>query len=69
MPFHHRYQLPEYTSESKALLQIMDVALSEALRRGNPVVFFDISIGGVSVGRLRLELFKKDCPRTVENFR
>uniref|UniRef100_A0AAV1UMF7 Peptidyl-prolyl cis-trans isomerase n=1 Tax=Peronospora matthiolae TaxID=2874970 RepID=A0AAV1UMF7_9STRA len=47
----------------------MDAALSEALRRGNPVVFFDISIGGVPVGRLRLELFKKDCPRTVENFR
>ncbi|KAG6968796.1 hypothetical protein JG687_00003555 [Phytophthora cactorum] len=47
----------------------MDAALSEALRRGNPVVFFDISIGGAPVGRLRLELFKKDCPRTVENFR
>ncbi|UIZ21610.1 hypothetical protein KXD40_000035 [Peronospora effusa] len=47
----------------------MDTALSEALRRGNPVVFFDVSIGGAPVGRLRLELFKKDCPRTVENFR
>uniref|UniRef100_H3G8K4 Peptidyl-prolyl cis-trans isomerase n=1 Tax=Phytophthora ramorum TaxID=164328 RepID=H3G8K4_PHYRM len=47
----------------------MDAALSEALRRGNPVVFFDVSIGGAPVGRLRLELFKKDCPRTVENFR
>ncbi|KAE9014995.1 hypothetical protein PF005_g7734 [Phytophthora fragariae] len=47
----------------------MDSALSEALRRGNPVVFFDVSIGGAPVGRLRLELFKKDCPRTVENFR
>ncbi|KUF83619.1 Peptidyl-prolyl cis-trans isomerase [Phytophthora nicotianae] len=47
----------------------MDAALNEALRRGNPVVFFDISIGGAPVGRLRLELFKKDCPRTVENFR
>ncbi|KAF4320270.1 hypothetical protein BBO99_00003890 [Phytophthora kernoviae] len=34
----------------------MDAALSEALRRGNPVVFFDISIGGAPVGRLRLEL-------------
>jgi hypothetical protein len=47
----------------------MDAALSEALRRGNPVAFFDVSIGGAPVGRLRLELFKKDCPRTVENFR
>ncbi|KAG6582836.1 flagellar peptidyl-prolyl cis-trans isomerase [Phytophthora cinnamomi] len=34
----------------------MDAALSEALRRGNPVVFFDVSIGGAPVGRLRLEL-------------
>jgi peptidyl-prolyl isomerase H (cyclophilin H) len=47
----------------------MDAALSEALRRGNPVVFFDVSIGGAPAGRLRLELFKKDCPKTVENFR
>ncbi|KAG7380641.1 Peptidyl-prolyl cis-trans isomerase H [Phytophthora pseudosyringae] len=47
----------------------MDAALSEALRRGNPVVFLDLSIGGAPAGRLRLELFKKDCPRTVENFR
>jgi peptidyl-prolyl isomerase H (cyclophilin H) len=47
----------------------MDQALSEALRRGNPVVFFDISIGGAPAGRIKLELFKKDCPKTVENFR
>ncbi|KAI9921733.1 hypothetical protein PsorP6_000139 [Peronosclerospora sorghi] len=47
----------------------MDVPLSEALRRGNVVVFFDIAIGGAPIGRLRLELFKQDCPRTVENFR
>ncbi|RLN71669.1 hypothetical protein BBJ28_00008261 [Nothophytophthora sp. Chile5] len=47
----------------------MDSALSEALRRGNPVVFFDVAIGGAPAGRMRLELFKKDCPRTVENFR
>ena len=50
-------------------MRTMDAALSDALRRGNPVVFLDVSIGGVPVGRLRLELFKKDCPRTVENFR
>lgn len=47
----------------------MDAALSEALKRGNPVVFFDVAIGGAPVGRLRLELFKKDSPKTVENFR
>lgn len=47
----------------------MDAALSEALRRGNVVVFFDIAIGGVPAGRIKMELFKKDCPKTVENFR
>ncbi|RLN14898.1 hypothetical protein BBJ28_00015968, partial [Nothophytophthora sp. Chile5] len=47
----------------------MDSALSEALRRGNPVVFFDVAIGGAPAGRMRMELFKRDCPRTVENFR
>eukprot|EP01054_Gregarina_sp_Poly1_P008511 Gregarina_sp_Poly_1__8510@NODE_501_length_7881_cov_160_335552_g401_i0_p4_GENE_NODE_501_length_7881_cov_160_335552_g401_i0NODE_501_length_7881_cov_160_335552_g401_i0_p4_ORF_typecomplete_len194_score24_45Pro_isomerase/PF00160_21/1_2e54_NODE_501_length_7881_cov_160_335552_g401_i033793960 len=35
----------------------------------NPVVFFDISIGGVAVGRIYMELFKDICPRTAENFR
>lgn len=49
--------------------EVMDTALSEALKRGNPVVFFDVAIGGAPVGRMRLELFKKDCPKTVENFR
>jgi peptidyl-prolyl isomerase H (cyclophilin H) len=44
-------------------------ALSEALARGNPVVFFDVAIEGVPQGRIRMELFKKECPRTVENFR
>eukprot|EP01053_Blabericola_migrator_P003092 Blabericola_migrator_1__3091@NODE_18_length_22925_cov_118_464826_g15_i0_p15_GENE_NODE_18_length_22925_cov_118_464826_g15_i0NODE_18_length_22925_cov_118_464826_g15_i0_p15_ORF_typecomplete_len192_score29_93Pro_isomerase/PF00160_21/3_4e55_NODE_18_length_22925_cov_118_464826_g15_i01524215817 len=35
----------------------------------NPVVFFDISIGGVAVGRILMELFKDVCPKTAENFR
>lgn len=43
--------------------------LNEALKRGNPVVFFDISIGGSPAGRLKMELFKKECPKTAENFR
>mmetsp|Transcript_5246 Transcript_5246/g.6608 ORF Transcript_5246/g.6608 Transcript_5246/m.6608 type:complete len:185 (+) Transcript_5246:333-887(+) len=47
----------------------MDEALAEAVKRGNPVVFFDISIGGVSQGRIRMELFKDVCPKTAENFR
>ena len=58
----------------------MDPKVLDCLRRGNPVVFFDISIGGSPSGRIRLELFKNICPKvglcvvlftlqTVENFR
>ncbi len=47
----------------------MDPLVSEAISRGNPVVFFDISIAGVAAGRIKMELFKDVCPRTAENFR
>eukprot|EP00640_Fibrocapsa_japonica_P008152 CAMPEP_0113947788 /NCGR_PEP_ID=MMETSP1339-20121228/66717_1 /TAXON_ID=94617 /ORGANISM="Fibrocapsa japonica" /LENGTH=73 /DNA_ID=CAMNT_0000954523 /DNA_START=35 /DNA_END=253 /DNA_ORIENTATION=- /assembly_acc=CAM_ASM_000762 len=46
-----------------------DPAVMDAVNRGNPVVFFDITIGGVKAGRIKLELFADECPRTVENFR
>ncbi|XP_071116634.1 peptidyl-prolyl cis-trans isomerase 7-like [Haliotis cracherodii] len=36
---------------------------------GNPRVFFDISIGGVVVGRVVFELYKDKVPKTAENFR
>lgn len=35
----------------------------------NPIVFMDISIGGVPAGRLKMELFSDKCPKTAENFR
>ena len=41
----------------------MDSKILECLRRGNPVVFFDISVGGTPSGRIRLELFKDKCPK------
>ncbi len=47
----------------------MDPALSEALSTGNPVVFLDVSIGGVPIGRIKLVLFADICPKTAENFR
>jgi hypothetical protein len=43
--------------------------VAEALKRGHPVVFFDVTIGGAPAGRLKIELFKTQVPRTVENFR
>eukprot|EP01015_Nassula_variabilis_P008847 TRINITY_DN16_c0_g1_i3.p3 TRINITY_DN16_c0_g1~~TRINITY_DN16_c0_g1_i3.p3 ORF type:complete len:166 (-),score=39.19 TRINITY_DN16_c0_g1_i3:96-593(-) len=35
----------------------------------NKKVYFDISIGGSEVGRVEMELFSKDVPKTAENFR
>ena len=35
----------------------------------NPIVFFDITIGGTSAGRIKMELFANKCPKTAENFR
>ncbi|KAK8795813.1 hypothetical protein WA171_003781 [Blastocystis sp. BT1] len=47
----------------------MDLEVLESLRKGNIVVFLDVSIGGSPSGRIKLELFKNKCPKTVENFR
>merc|ERR1712151_301344 len=35
----------------------------------NPVVFFDVTIGGQNAGRITMELFADKCPKTAENFR
>ncbi|CEM01248.1 unnamed protein product [Vitrella brassicaformis CCMP3155] len=35
----------------------------------NPVVFFDITVGGNPVGRIKIELYRHVVPKTVENFR
>ncbi|KAK3903897.1 peptidyl-prolyl cis-trans isomerase H [Staphylotrichum tortipilum] len=36
---------------------------------GNPVVFFDMTLGGEALGRITFELFKDVVPKTAENFR
>lgn len=35
----------------------------------NPIVFLDVSVGGRSIGRIQIELFADQVPRTAENFR
>ena len=35
----------------------------------NPVVFFDVSIGGSLKGRIEMELRADVVPKTAENFR
>ncbi|XP_067671998.1 peptidyl-prolyl cis-trans isomerase A-like [Haliotis asinina] len=35
----------------------------------NPIVFFDITIGGSPAGRICFELYQDTVPKTVENFR
>ncbi|KAI9047612.1 hypothetical protein LZ554_008325 [Drepanopeziza brunnea f. sp. 'monogermtubi'] len=36
---------------------------------GNPLVFFDITLGGEKLGRIKFELFADVVPKTAENFR
>ncbi|EME38363.1 hypothetical protein DOTSEDRAFT_140891 [Dothistroma septosporum NZE10] len=35
----------------------------------NPVVFFDVALGGEPLGRIKMELFADVTPKTAENFR
>ena len=35
----------------------------------NPLVFFDVTIGGQQAGRIIIELFADKTPKTAENFR
>lgn len=35
----------------------------------NPIVFFDVTIGSIPAGRIKMELFADIAPKTAENFR
>ena len=35
----------------------------------NPKVYFDVTVGGQSAGRITMELYADKCPKTAENFR
>lgn len=38
-------------------------------RDSNPIVFFDVSLADVPIGRITMELFADIAPKTCENFR
>jgi hypothetical protein len=42
-----------------------EVTIADAVKRGNPVCFFDIAIAGVPAGRIQMELFKNTVPRVL----
>ena len=50
-------------------LHARDMAEGASSSSSNPVVFFDVSIGGQGVGRIKMELFADVVPKTAENFR
>jgi len=54
---------------TKMSVTMADPIVLDAIARGNPVVFFDITIGGVPSGRIKMELFSDETPKTAENFR
>jgi len=37
--------------------------VGDVVKRGNPVVFFDITISGHAAGRIKIELFKNIVPK------
>jgi peptidylprolyl isomerase len=53
-----------YTNATKSLHASTQVA-----KMSNPRVFFDITIGGRQAGRIVMELYASDVPKTAENFR
>ena len=46
-----------------------DPIVLDAIARGNPVVFFDITIGGVPIRQDQDGAFSDETPKTAENFR
>ena len=60
---------PLITQKARSQNFMADPAVIEAVSRGNPVVFMDISIATRPAGRIKMELFRDVAPKTVENFR
>ena len=46
-----------------------DPLVQAAHARGNVVVFFDIAVEEKHQGRMKIELYQSEAPKTTENFR
>eukprot|EP00041_Stephanoeca_diplocostata_P014532 m.267221 g.267221 ORF g.267221 m.267221 type:complete len:392 (+) comp19727_c0_seq4:72-1247(+) len=46
-----------------------EITLKSLAGRKHPRVFFDITIGDEDAGRIEFELFEREVPKTVQNFR
>lgn len=64
-----QWHVSSHARETKFITRVMSSSISSASSPGNPVVFFDITLGGQPMGRIKMELFMNVCPRTAENFR
>lgn len=54
---------------SKADGTVFSAAPKASSSKKNPIVFFDLAIGGKEIGRVKMELFANVVPKTAENFR
>jgi hypothetical protein len=67
------FRICQLQPKAKCYLRFIYVLDTEKLNRienmANPVVFFDITIGGAPAGRIEMTLRADVVPRTAENFR
>ena len=70
--------VPQQSSRAKRARSALATRTTKSSNQGengiatmseNPVVFFDITIGGSSKGRIEMELRADVVPKTAENFR
>jgi cyclophilin family peptidyl-prolyl cis-trans isomerase len=72
MPKKHRQadvDAPSESSSSDDDERIDDGAALKKMKKTNPIVFFDVSIGNKAAGRIEIELRADVVPKTAENFR
>ncbi|XP_071819834.1 peptidyl-prolyl cis-trans isomerase slr1251-like [Apostichopus japonicus] len=59
----------EYKPEDLYIAMAEEAYQEHLESTGDTYVYFDVSVGAESVGRLLMQLFAKKCPKTCENFR